>query len=237
MGLPLRRNVRFYVLLTTVFLIVLVFWRTWVSTQDTTLLVIRLTRYFALLALTYLYLALLIGPAVYKFTWLPWRGHIYRARRAVGFSAFLFAQIHAEFAFWGELGGIKGLPLLPIKYLIAITLSSTALGILTLMAATSFDKAVQYLGMKLWKFLHRFIYLASFLVVIHAFLIGTDFADLHGAIPRIFFVAMILLLWLEADRFDAYLMQKMAWSKKIPITLALFVGVVMIGLIYVRFNS
>lgn len=227
---------RLYVLVFTVFLIGLVFWRTWASTQDTALLVVRLTRYFALLALTYLYLALLIGPAVYKFTWLPWRGHIYRARRAVGFSAFLFAQIHAELAFWGELGGIKGLPLLPTKYLIAITLSSTALGILTLMAATSFDRMVQRLGMKRWKLLHRFVYVAGFLVVIHAFLIGTDFADWHGPPTRIFFVALVFLLLLEADRFDAYLMRKFAWPKKIPITLALLAGLIAIyyGWLFLR---
>ncbi|MBI3255702.1 MAG: ferric reductase-like transmembrane domain-containing protein [Candidatus Andersenbacteria bacterium] len=182
-----------------------VFGQTWYSIDDSALRVASLTQYYALLAFAYLYLALLIGPAVYSFHWLPWRGHIYRARRAVGFSAFIFAQLHAEIAFWGQLGGIKGLPSLPANYVIAITLSSIALLILTLMAATSFDKMVQRLGMKRWKLLHRFIYLASFLVLIHALMIGSHFADMDTAVFRVSFVALVLLLWLEANRLAAYL--------------------------------
>ena len=223
MAIPLRRNIRFYVLLSTVALAAAVFMRTWYSTNDGLLLTTRLTQYFALLALTYLYVALLIGPAVYMFPKLPWRGYIYRSRRAVGFSAFLFAQVHAEIAFWLQLGGIKGLPYLPINYLIAITLSSIALIILTLMALTSFDRAVQYLGIKRWKILHRFVYLAALLALIHAVMLGTHFADLSALIPQIFLVAFGFLMLLETNRFDAYLARTLSWPKKIPIFLVLWI--------------
>lgn len=228
MGLPLKRNVRFYVLVFSVLLAVVVWLQTFSTVSDSMLRVTSLTRYYGLLAFVYLYLALLIGPVVYTFHSLPWRGHIYRARRAIGFSAFLFAQLHAEIAFWLQLGGIKGLSSLPTNYLIAITLSSMALTILTLMAATSFDKAVQYLGIKRWKLLHRFIYLAGLLVLIHALLIGTDFADLNASLPRIFSLAVGFLLILEANRFDAYLARVFVWPKKIPIFLSLWIVVVVV---------
>jgi methionine sulfoxide reductase heme-binding subunit len=228
MSLPLKKNVRFYVLLFSIALAAVVFFRTWYSTDEVTLRLIRLTQYYALLALTYLYLALLIGPAVYVFKWLPARGHIYRARRAAGFSAWIFAMLHADFAFWGLLGGIKGIPYLPTNYLIAITFSSIALGILTLMAVTSFDKMVQRLSMKRWKLLHRFIYLAGVLVIIHAFMLGTHFAGLNAAIPQTFIVALVFLLILQANRFDAYLMKRFVWQKKIPITLTILLIIVVV---------
>jgi len=205
MSLPWHRNVRVYVLISSIVLAAVVFLWTWYATDDSSLRIIYLTQYYGLLAFAYLYLALLIGPAVYSFHWLPARGHIYRARRAVGFSAWILAMLHANVAFWGELGGLSGWLALPPVYLIATTLSFTALVILTLMAATSFDKMVQRLGMKRWKLLHRFIYLASFLVLIHAIMIGPHFADMGSPVFRISFAGLVLLVWLEARRFAVFM--------------------------------
>lgn len=223
MGLPLRKNIRFYVLLGSVVLGLAALAQTWNTIDDGTLRIIRLTQYYGLLAMTYLYLALLIGPLVYAFPALPWRGYIYRSRRAVGVSAYFFGLTHGVITFWGQLGGFAGLPFLPTNYLIGISLSFTALVILSLMAATSFDKMVQYLGMKRWKLLHRFVYLAAMLVLIHALMIGTHFADIISPTPQLFSIAVFFLLTLEANRFDAYLTRVFVWPKKIPITLAFLV--------------
>lgn len=235
MSLPLRKNVRLYVLLFSAFLIVSVYVRT-VATipADSSLQLIRLGQYYALLALAYLYTALLIGPAVYVFKWLPWRGHIYRARRAVGVSAFFLGLLHGSIEFFGLLGGFPGLPFLPLKYLIAISLSFTALVMLLLMASTSFDYMVSHLGMKRWKFLHRFIYVAGFLVVIHALMLGTHFADLNTAIPQLFFIALAFLLILEANRVDVYVAKRLAWAAPKPIALSLL-AIVIVAYLYALF--
>lgn len=203
--MKLFHNVRFYVLAFSIFLSVGMWWGVRHDMADTSLQIIRLTQLFALTSLAYLYTTLLIGPAVYTFTWLPWRGGIYRARRAIGVSAFYFASLHAYLAFFKQLGGFRGLPFLDSTYLVAISLSFSALVILCLMAATSFEYMVQRLTFKRWKLLHRFGYVAALFVLIHALLLGTHFNDLSAALPQVAFLLLVVLLWLEAQRFDAYL--------------------------------
>ncbi len=202
--MKLLHNVRLYVLAFSIFLSVGMWVGVRHDTADGLLQVIRLTQLFALTALAYLYTALLIGPAVYIFKWLPWRGGIYRARRAIGVSAFYFASLHAYLAFFKQLGGFAGLAFLDAKYLIAISLSFTALVILCLMAATSFDSMVKRLTFKRWKLLHRFVYVAALFVLIHALILGAHFSDLSQALPQVAFGLLVFLLWLEANRFDAY---------------------------------
>lgn len=203
--MKLLHNVRLYVLAFSIFLSVGMWWGVRHDTADTSLQIIRLTQLFALTALAYLYVTVLIGPAVYTFKRLPWRGGVYRARRAIGVSAFYFASLHAYLAFFKQLGGFQGLRLLDNTYLIAISLSFTALVILCLMAATSFTMVVQWLTFKRWKLLHRFVYVAALFVLIHALMIGPHFSDLSATLPQVSFVLLVFLLWLEARRFDVYL--------------------------------
>lgn len=229
--MSLARNIRFWVLLLVFLYSVVLFLTVKVNIPDGSLQVIRLTQLFALSALILLYISLLIGPVTYSFRWLPFRGDIYRVRRAIGVSAFYFSLLHGSFAFFGELGGFAGLFYLPGKYLLAISFSFTALCILTLMAATSFDFMVRKLG-KRWKFLHRFIYLAAVLVFVHALLIGSHFQDLSAVIPRVFLGAFALLLLLEANRFDAFLQKKFIGFSRFRLTLILAVGAILAYLVY-----
>lgn len=195
--------------------------------------IIRLAQIYALLAATYLYLALLIGPLVYRWHSMPARGYVYRARRAIGVSAFYFACLHSYLAFFKQLGGFTGLGFLNGKYLLAISLSFTALVILALMASTSFDKAVQKLTFKGWKLLHRFIYLAATLVLIHALMLGTHFQDLFGLIPQISFVAVAFLLILQAQRLDAWLQTKFPALPRQAITAIVIISLLMIGFLFI----
>lgn len=217
MAIPLLKNVRFYVLVFSLLLSAVIYGLVIYIIPESSLRVTTLTQMYALTAITYLYVTLLIGPAVYMFKWLPWRGYIHRSRRAIGVSVFYFASLHASLAFFGQLGGFKGLFFLNRNYLIAITLSFTALVILACMAATSFDVMVRRLGGQRWKMLHRFVYVAGVLIIVHAFLLGTHFAVLSNLIPRIFFVAMACLLLLEGGRVAAYLerRRKAATIKKL----------------------
>lgn len=169
---------------------------------------IRLGQFYAIAAISYLYVALLASPLTTIFPKLPYKPIYIRARRAIGVSAFFFATLHAAIEFFFLLGGFHGLSLLPNTYLQAITLSFVAYLILALMASTSFDWAVKKLGTR-WKMLHRLVYIAAFLIVLHALMLGTHFTDLSELIPKIFFAALSILLFLEALRFDRFLASKL----------------------------
>lgn len=222
----MTKNIRFYVLLGSFLLSLLIAAFVKFVIPQGSLQLIRLTQLYALTALFYLYVSLLIGPVTYSFKFLPWRGQIHRARRAVGVSAFYFALIHASLAFFGQLGGFGGLLYLDNKYLLAISFSFVALLVLGLLTATSFDYMVLRLGKK-WKLLHRLIYLAALLVLVHALMLGTHFQDLSGLIPQVFLSAFFILLVLEAIRFDAFLQRRLSIQPRFGITLVLAFGAVL----------
>lgn len=164
----------------------------------------RLTQIFGLLAVTYVYLALLPGALFSTFPNLPYRALIFKSRRAVGVSAFLFAILHSSTAFFLSFGGFAGLPFLPNQYLLAFSFGAGALLILFFMASTSFDFIVFRMGKK-WKYLHRLIYLASVFILIHMLMIGSHFAKLNSTIPQLFFFFFTMLLILELKRVDTFL--------------------------------
>lgn len=63
---------------------------------------------------------------------------------------------------------------------------------------------------KNWKLLHRLIYLAGFMILVHALMLGSDFISLNTVIPQISFMLLFFLLFLEAKRFDFFLRKKFA---------------------------
>ncbi len=219
------KNIRFYVLCLAILFSIAIFVGVFLKIPEGSLRIIKLTQLYALTTLSLLYITLLIGPATYVFRWIPFRGDIYRARRAIGVSTFYFAVLHASFAFFGELGGFRGLFFLSNKYLLAISLSFTALCILAAMASTSFDFMVIKLGTK-WKLLHRFIYLVAVLILVHALMLGTHFQDISGWIPQIFLGAFAVLLLLEANRFDAYLSRRLVNLPRFGISLVVVIGLI-----------
>ena len=160
---------------------------------------------YSFLALIYLYLSLLPSPLYSVFPTLPFRGLFIKARRSIGVSAFIFSGLHGYFSFMNVIGGLPGLKLLDRSYAIKISLGSLAFFILSLMAATSFDKAVALLGPTRWKNLHRFVYLAGVLIIFHVYLIGPHFANRFSLQSIIFFIALAILFSLEAIRFKKYL--------------------------------
>ncbi len=203
--MKLLKNIRFYILIFSVFVAVCAFVFVQSAVPQENLKIIRLTQIYALTATAYLYTALIIGPIIKVFTRLHHKNQLIHARRAIGVSAFSFALLHASFAFFGQLGGFTGLGFLSAKYLLAITLSFSALVILSLMAATSSDFMVAKLTYAKWKALHRMVYVAGFLILIHALMLGTHFQDLSALIPRIFAIALAVLLILEGLALDRYL--------------------------------
>jgi sulfoxide reductase heme-binding subunit YedZ len=87
-----------------------------------------------------------------------------RHRRLVGVSTFAYAALHVTMHFIYE-GGFGTFATDWRKPFIAVGVS--ALLILTVLAATSFNGAVRALGARRWKWLHRFVYIAAALVIYH----------------------------------------------------------------------
>lgn len=214
-------NIRFYILVFSFILSLGIY--LWISSTipNTALQSIKLTQYYALIAITYLYIAIIATPITKLFTFFPYRGTYIKTRRAIGVSAFYFGLLHGLLAFFGQLGGFEGLGFLTPKYLIAISISFIGLVILTLMAATSFDYMIEKLTFQRWKFLHRFVYLAGILILIHALMLGSHFADMSQIIPLIVFSAVFILLFLEGIRFDMYLQTKFPSTPKYGIFMVL----------------
>ncbi len=202
------QNTRFHILLITGVLVVLIYVYVVLAFQTTQLQIIRLTQIYALTSVAFLYVTLCIGPlsrlmqGSFIQEWL-------HARRAFGVSAFLFAFLHANFAFFGQLGGFGGLFFLSPYYLLGISLSFISLTILGFMASTSFDSVVAKLTFKKWKRIHQLVYIAGIFILIHALLLGTHFHDLSAFIPFALFMAVTLLLILHASCWEKRLRKKL----------------------------
>lgn len=187
-------NSRFYVLAITVLISVGVFAYLRVSIQDDQLLAIRTQQVFGFLSLMYLYIALIISPLGYVIGKERVR-HLAFARRAIGVSTFYFAALHGGIALFGQLGGISNLANLPEIFKWSLLFGAITLVILGLMAITSFDKVVRFMTFRKWKWLHRLVYMAGVLIILHVWMVGTHLA--YSRVQIIAVVAIGLLLALE----------------------------------------
>lgn len=191
----LLHNIRFYILLMSVGLsLIFYLWFMVVASEKN---ISNLINSYALTAVSFLYMALLAGPLTKIFPQLPFRSRYMKARRAIGVSAFYFGLLHVGFVIFGVFGSIQALLALPIRYLFPFLLGLGALLILLLMAVTSFDKVITKMTFPRWKRLHQFVYLAGFLVLIHATMVGSHFKELFSPIPVILYTATTLLVVLH----------------------------------------
>ena len=147
-----------------------------------------LVRSFALTGAT------LIGAALFSsaiFKWFPRTARYWQYRRYLGVSGAVFVNFHALAAYYSVYDfdiGAAYYTFNPIKN--PIVFGSLALPIFLLMALTSTDWAVQKLGGRNWKTLHRFVYIAYPLSIFHFLLMRPE--DLVTA-PGILLLAITLL--------------------------------------------
>lgn len=189
-------NIRFYVLCITfvIALSVHLYVETFIDSGSQAIIE---TQSYAFLAVGYLYFALLVGP-LSRITRFPYVDLYLKARRSLGVSAFFFALLHTYNAFFDYIGGWQAYLQLPLNYHIATALSFTALLILSLMAATSFDFIIKKLTFRKWKRLHQMIYIGGIFIVIHTALIGQHISAFGSIISDIFFLGVTLLVSLHA---------------------------------------
>lgn len=118
------------------------------------------------------------------------------ARRALGVYAFLFAFTHFLIFIWIDYGFNWTFIYQDLADKLYIFVGLAALTILTLLAATSFQWWMKKLG-KRWKKLHRLVYLAAPLVILHyAWVRKGDLFRLQGDIvqPLLFGLAVAIFL-------------------------------------------
>jgi sulfoxide reductase heme-binding subunit YedZ len=147
------------------------------------------------IAVLFLLLSLLCTP-INKIFKLPLIG---RLRKPLGLFAALYAGLHfATFAIWDYQLDLR-LIWSAILEKPFILLGAVALVILTILAGTSFRKAQQKLG-KTWIWLHRTVYLAAILAIIHYLLaVKGDLFSLQGnyTLPLLAAGALLVLFVLR----------------------------------------
>ncbi len=220
-GLP--DNSRFYILVFSVLLSVAL--ASWIrsAVPGDQLFYIRTEQAYGWVSLIFWYIAVMVSPLGYVFG--KGRGVIKQltfARRAIGVSAAYFACLHFAVSLWGQIGGLAGLGLLPDRYKWSLGFGAVALAVLVLMAATSFDKVVSYMTFRRWKLLHRLVYGAGILVILHVWMIGTHVA--YDGIKIAAFVALVIFFGLESYRVAGTIAKRYERLKRKEYLTALFIG-------------
>ena len=99
-------------------------------------------------------------------TWLGWP-ELVRFRRMLGLLVFFYASLHMLSYAWFDMGFDLTDTLQDIVKRPFIWLGFSGFVILLVLAATSFNRAMRWLGGKRWQMLHRGVYLVAVLAVLH----------------------------------------------------------------------
>lgn len=163
-------GVRFYIAISIALITLEVLWLSETLYSGGSLATIRLEETYGWLSIGFLSVALLIGPTLTVFKRLPGRRQLLEARRLIGIGAAWFALLHSLITYIAQFKSVNPLDL-PFAYQRAFLVGLFALIILLALAATSFNRAFRAMG--IWWFrLHRLVYIAAVLVVVHVALIG-----------------------------------------------------------------
>jgi len=196
----LLANSRFWILAVALTLSVNIIGFTQLIVPAGSLQTIRIEQTFGFLSLILLYLAILASPLTKVFSNLPGKEAYLHARRAIGVSTFYYAFLHVYITFFQQLDGFSGIKYLNHKYSMSLLLGVFALGILCIMALTSFDWIVSHMGYKHWKLLHRLVYLASIAILLHVMLIGPHYEHWSSWVSLLTYLAAAFLFMLELLR-------------------------------------
>jgi DMSO/TMAO reductase YedYZ heme-binding membrane subunit len=165
-----RKGVRLYIGFAVVLVTIEIWWWASASYSGSSLFATRLEEAYAWLSLSMLAVAVSIGPAHSIWPRLYGKKIMYDARRLIGVGAAWFASLHITIAYVALFKAANPLNL-PKSYQQSFALGLLAMIILLAMAFTSFDRAFKDLG--IWWFrVHRFVYMALLLALLHAFVVG-----------------------------------------------------------------
>ncbi len=158
----------------------------------------QLTHYYALTALFGVFIVLIPGIVKVYFPGFAFNELLIYSRRALGVSAFFFALFHSVIDYFYSLSGsIQSIYYLPDIQRFSFIFSIIALFVMFLMAITSTDKAVAWMGNKKWKTLHRLTYPAAGLIVFHTFMIGSHFINPQALFPSLVISLLLTFVLIE----------------------------------------
>lgn len=204
----LLSNNRFWILAFAITLSVNIAGFVQLEVPSGSLQIIRIEQAYGFVSLGLLYAAIIISPLTKLFPRLPGKASIIHARRAIGVSAFYYAVLHAWITFFGQLNGFGGIEYLSGAYAWSLLLGAFALGVLTIMAVTSFDIVVAKMKFRRWKLLHRLVYFGSIAVLLHVLLIGPHFDNGVTLLGLLTYGAAAVLIVLEFLRIRLAIREK-----------------------------
>ncbi|MBS0466845.1 MAG: sulfoxide reductase heme-binding subunit YedZ [Proteobacteria bacterium] len=119
-----------------------------------------------------------------------------RFRRMLGVYTFLYALLHLLCYSGFDMGFDWGAIARDVAKRPFILVGMCAFALLLLLAATSFNRAMRWLGGRRWQLLHRSVYLIALLVLLHFYWMRAgknDFAEvaLYGAIIGVLLLARV----------------------------------------------
>jgi methionine sulfoxide reductase heme-binding subunit len=98
--------------------------------------------------------------------WVGWPA-VARFRRMIGLFVFFYVCMHLLAYVWLDMGLDLAATVLDVIQRPFIWVGMTAWLLLTLMAATSFNRAIRALGARRWQLLHRSVYAVAALAMLH----------------------------------------------------------------------
>lgn len=157
-----------------------------------------LNRYFGLFALVLLVLTLTPGLIRVYFPLFYFNKFLLTARRSLGLTTFYFAFIHGLLSLYLYFN-LSPFTLFTFKfsYKIAAIFGIASLLLLGLMAFFDIPFLLRKFGFKVWKSVHRTIYLAAILAIFHVFIRGTDFQNKMSLFPLTAAFALFIFFALE----------------------------------------
>jgi len=172
---------------------------------------------FGLWALGLLLASMIPGPLTFVLPWIPFRGHLILARRALGISSFVMAVAHVIcylgptlFHNWHDLLAPGAL------WIAGLSIGLPAFAGLAVLALTSRRSWIRDLGPHRWKQWHRLVYLLLPGVLIHATFLGADFGlnkgpDVNAEVDA---GCLITMLSISAAWLILFLLRKrrMSWT-------------------------
>lgn len=126
-----------------------------------------------------------------------------RLRRMLGLFVYFYAVLHMACYAWLDMEFVLSDIVRDIAKRPFILVGFLALLLLTLLAATSFNRAIRALGARRWQWLHRLVYLVAGLAVLHFFWMRAgknDFAEVavYAAILAVLLGWRVVHAWRRA---------------------------------------
>jgi len=120
-----------------------------------------------------------------------------RMRRMLGLFTFFYAALHLLCYAWFDMGFDAAEIARDIAKRPFILVGMAAFALLLLLAATSFNRAIRWLGGRRWQRLHRAVYLVAVLAVLHFFWMRAgknDFAEVavYAAVLAVLLLARVV---------------------------------------------